>query len=290
MLKKFLKNWRMVAVTLLVVSGGFLIYPAFRILPVLVNIASARAYHHDNSSRDFQSVKLTPVQPIKFNRTFLPIVNHSGNRQDNSISNTNHLPVIGEIDFSPGTKQIVISILPEDRYFNSGKPVDIAFLPDEQCNYGDGKACIYFFPTSNSRRVIFVSVHSGVGGEGEEFRNALEGTGINQGLLTADRVETNIRAFFGAGISLFQGEKESLGHELIAVVRIPPEHLQVYLALPVEKALDFALELNALQPVIYQHNLLVLETCGWWLPGDRQAPGVSGTTGSVYLGLVRIDE
>lgn len=290
MLTKFLENWRIITVTLLVVSGGFLIYPAFRILPVLVNIATAKAYHNDTSARDLQYVKLTPVQPIQFNRTFLPIVNHSGNEHDKTISDTNHLPVVGEIDFSPGTQQIVVSIQPEGRYFNSKTPVEIAFLPDEQCDYGDGKACIYSFFTSNSRRVIFVSVHSGVGGEGEEFRDALEGTGINQGLLTADRVETNLRAFFGADISLFQGEKESLGQELIAVVRIPPEHLQVYLALPVEKALDFALKLSALEPVIYQHNLLVFETCGWWLPGDRQAPGVSGTTGSVYLGLVRIDK
>ena len=69
-------------------------------------------------------------------------------------------------------------------------------LPDLECAFGEGKACVYSFLTSTGSNVLFTSVHSGVGGEAGLSRS-IEGTGINQGLFNVYDVDIRMEALRG---------------------------------------------------------------------------------------------
>jgi hypothetical protein len=280
--------WRLLVALMLILMGVILLLPAYSILPLVMDLAIAAGKRSDQSNSYSQQATATPFQPLPTNHAFFPIVAQT-------ISNNNEYkiidvvePVLEGFDFSPTAQQIVVRIVPQDQQVISSQSVDIAFYPGEQCIFGDGQACIYSFLSSKGSRVILASLHSGVGGEGQDFRDALEGTGFNQGLFTSERIYHNTQGFAGAAVSLMQGDKLLVGNELIAIVRIPPEHLKTYLALPVEDILDLAVDLHLLDSAILNEDLLMIETCGWRLPGERWVPGVSDTSGSVYLGLVRV--
>lgn len=192
-----------------------------------------------------------------------------------------------DYDFLPGSKPLTVRLIPPDHRFNAGLPLEITFIPGERCLFGDRQACIYQFATVENRQIIFASLHSGVGGEGQALRHALEGTGFNRGQYLPHQVAENARALAGARVALLQGKKDRSHFELAAVARIPPEHLQAYFALPVEQTLAFAVSIGALDPRLLEDDVFVIETCGWRLPGEDWVPGVSTTTGSVYLALIR---
>ncbi|MBE0408139.1 MAG: hypothetical protein IBX69_00220 [Anaerolineales bacterium] len=285
---KLLHHWRIITAMALFIIGGFLVFPAARLLPVVTNLAFVKLSQKENELNQFPISLPTPFQPFQSYQLFLPIIDQNIDPENSDQFSIVNYKIFEEIDFSPGSLRVTIRILPEDSLLSSGKPVEISFLPGGECIFGDGQGCVYTFSASTGRQVIFTSVHSGVGGEGEKFRSVIEGTGINQGLYTTVQVNHNAQMITGAGISLLQGSVEITGLELIAVARIPPQHLGAYMTLPVEKTLDFAVAIGVLNPAILVQDLLVFETCGWRLPGETEVSGFGDTTGSVYLGVVRI--
>jgi len=56
--------------------------------------------------------------------------------------------ILWDIDFSPNTQRISIKIQQEESQRESDFPIEISFIPDEHCEFGDGRACIY--PLSDS--------------------------------------------------------------------------------------------------------------------------------------------
>ena len=268
--------------------GMSLVWPAFRLLLVVVNAAFTNPDGSEMAGKYQQLVTPTPFLPLPVSNVFLPIVNQSINLIPENWTEMAFDHVVEGIHFEPGEQQITIKITPTGDRGNSSKPLEISFLPGEQCVFGDGQACIYTYLSSYGSQIILVSLHSGMGGEGEGFRDLIEGTGFNQGLYTAEQVSMNVQTFTGAGITLLQGDIVVNGYELMGIARIPPQRLATYLALPVEETLDFAVEHQLLDPETLKENLLVIETCGWRLPGESWAPGVSDTSGSIYLGLVRV--
>jgi hypothetical protein len=234
-----------------------------------------------------------PVKPPQINVTFLPFVplqplvhvDQSGTSSSTSSQDETG-SAFADYDFLPGSKPLTLRLTPPDQRINAGLPLEITFMPGEQCFFGDRQACIYQFTITGDQQIILASLHSGVGGEGQPLRHALEGTGFNRGLYSPRQVAENAQALAGARVSLLQGKKARDHFELLTVARIPPEHLVAYFAHPVEQTLDFAVAIGALEPSHLEGDILVLETCGWRLPGEPWAPGVSTTTGSVYLILI----
>ena len=195
---------------------------------------------------------------------------------------------LSPINFNDGAEPITIAIHPGNHLNHGRAPVAITFLPGEHCIFGDGHACVYQFLSSTGKRVIFVSVHSGTGGEGDAFRNLLEGTGINQGRLDRETVLERAHALAGSAVTIEQGEGKIDGLTVSAIARIPPEHFEAYTALPIEDALGYVSTVLSLDSELIEEDLLVIETCGWRLPGEPQVRGLANTSSSVYLGFIKL--
>lgn len=193
-----------------------------------------------------------------------------------------------DIDFSPGAGEITLRFWPADALLNHGKPIKVRFLPGSECNFGDHNACVNHYRDADNREVIWVSVHSGITGEGQELRHALEGTGINSAGFTLDQVLLNLELLRESSISIQQGQKSVDVARVVNAVRIPASQVADYLSTPIDHALNFVSEdLSALLPQIQPGNaLLVIETCGWRMPGEIGGELVTDTTASIYIGLL----
>jgi hypothetical protein len=283
---KLREHWWFIVCIFSIIFGGLLIKPAFRLLPIVLNLTSLKLEQGNAISGRTEDENPTVIQVDITHDYFLPFIIQNEpqtqiNEQEKGLDT-----LIEAIDISPTGSQITIMIEPNKEVFNSGKPVKISFLPGQHCNYGDGNACIYHFLLSNQSKVIFASVHSGLGGEGEPLRNLIEGTGLNQGLYTSNQVNKIAQSLAESEVTVYQGNTEINGLVLTIIARIPPASLETYLTLPVEQTLTYAMELGLLNPEIFNSNMLVIETCGWQLPGDVQNLDYPNTTQSIYLGII----
>ena len=187
------------------------------------------------------------------------------------------------------SQRVRIQIIPPNKKVNDGKSIVITFIPGDKCKFGDGRACVSAYLTENLGEVDFLTVHSGVGGEAQAFRNAVEGSGENQAGFPLKQVLANLRQLSGAEVVIIQGGQVYTGFRLAVVSRIPATSLKAYFREPIQSALDTAAALDpALVPYLNAAQpQLVFETCGWKMPGEPWAPGVTGTSASVYLGLIQ---
>ena len=133
------------------------------------------------------------------------------------------------LDFSPTSQPISIKIYAEKNQGDRDLPIEISFIPDEHCEFGDGSACIYPLHASSGKQIILASVHSGVGGDAEAFRDFLEGTGFNQGYYQLAQVRRNAQSLQGSAVEMSQAGQKYTELQLINILRIPPEHLDLSL-------------------------------------------------------------
>jgi hypothetical protein len=110
------------------------------------------------------------------------------------------------IDFSPGGKEITLRFWPSTDSLNQATQSKFAFCP-RNCEFGDHPGMHQPLSYRQNGEVIWISVHSGVGGEGQEFRHALEGTGINSAGLGLEQVQQNLDEMEQASITLQQGKR-----------------------------------------------------------------------------------
>lgn len=87
-----------------------------------------------------------------------------------------------------------INIIPPDKRVNRGKPIVISFVPGQKCNYGDQSACSSIYQSMMKSEIVFITIHCGVKGEGQAFRHAVEGTGINSAAFDLKKVRNNLMA------------------------------------------------------------------------------------------------
>ncbi len=194
------------------------------------------------------------------------------------------------IDFANRQKTITIQIVPSNRRVNNGKTIEISFTPGKRCVFGDHHACVFNYLSSGSGNVIFISVHSGVGGEAESLRHALEGTWIDQAAFSLGQVRTAMKALGGAKVTIAQGDTTLKGLSLAALARVPAARINAYFNSPIEASLTRAAASNpglgkAIDP---SQPMIVIETCGWKMAEEPWAEGVTNTTGSVYLGVIQV--
>lgn len=169
---------------------------------------------------------------------------------------------------------------------NAGKDIRISFVPSNDCPFGNQRACLSLH---RGGTLTLLTIHSGVGGQGESFRKLVEGLGVNSAGYSLDRIQANLNALEGVAAALQVDGGETKDLELIGVARIPPFDLEQYFALPVDQALEIAAFYQPAFEAALESGepLLAFEICGWMLPGEEWAPGASSTTGSIYLGLLR---
>jgi hypothetical protein len=193
------------------------------------------------------------------------------------------------IDFGNQKDWVRIKIYPADRRVNNGQPIILKFLPGKHCIFGDHHACVASFQRSGEAPVIWLTIHSGVGGEGQPFRNAVEGTGINRAAYSLQKTLTNLQALSGSKVVISQGKTSVRGLSLLQTARIPGSMVQGYFDTPLEDTLNFSSQIAPeLLPVSHPTQpILVFETCGWRIPGQPWFPGTSDTTASVYLGVIQ---
>jgi hypothetical protein len=192
------------------------------------------------------------------------------------------------LDFSPQSGWAKITIDPPNQQINQGKPITLSFIPDEKCVFGDQRACVSAHSTEVGN-LVFLSIHSGYGGEGQAFRHAVEGTAVNAAAFSLAQVQANLDALQGAQVSVSANGDESGGFILKGVIRIPATIVEDYFALPIEDALELA---GSLAPEIWaaldrSQPKLVFETCGWKMPAEPGSERVKNTTGSVYVVLIQ---
>jgi len=178
-----------------------------------------------------------------------------------------------------------MTIFPNDDRVNRGRPIRMRFKPGVDCAFGSQRACVSAYLQPDGREVIFLSIHSGVGGQAQSYRHAVEGTGINQAGFTLPETLQNLLALRGASVGIRQNDLELYQFTLIESTRVPASDLQTYFALPITQALEHTLPADALP--ISDQPLLVFETCGWHMPGESRADAVSSTTASVYLTVIQ---
>jgi len=229
----------------------------------------------------------TPFQPLQ-PTPFQPMPSTPTPTQTNAAPEAPALNFYG-IDFSNTQRWVRIHIFPPDKSVNQGKPIVIAFIPGATCVFGDQRACVSSLPTGAESAATYLTIHSGVGGEAQSFRHALEGTGWDQAAYTLQQVRANLRALRGAEVVITQGKRRVEGLILGDVARIPPTNVQAYFDTPLQNALEAAASLapglgDILAP---QQPILVFETCGWRIPSEAWAKGLNPSSASIYLGVIQ---
>ena len=260
-------------------------------------IASALAAHRTNVTSPIQGNTPTPFVPVEGTPVVIPTpipVSMSPLAENMAESADEPLPTAPSkdfygINFSSGKDRISIKIFPKSKNINGGKPILISFLPGRRCNFGDQRACVYAYLNENLGNTIFISVHSGEGGEAQAFRHALEGTLVNSGAYTVKRVQSNMKALDGAKVIISQGKKTVDGLELSFMSRIPPRSLRKYLVTGLFDALSLAVSNrgNLQYDTDPASPQIVFETCGWRLPGEALSSTATATSASIYISVIR---
>ena len=193
------------------------------------------------------------------------------------------------IDFAPGSEEITLRFWPASDTLNGGLPIKVRFLPGETCIFGDHYGCVSHFLSTADGEVIWISVHSGVGGEGQELRNSLEGTGINSAGFSLNQTLLNLDELKSASVTLQQGQMTIDLPTVIAAARIPADQVTGYLSLPYDQALatTIANDTVSLEQIESSKTTLIIETCGWRMPGEPGNWLVTDTTASIYLGVIQ---
>jgi len=117
----------------------------------------------------------------------------------------------------------------------------------------------------------------------------LEGTGFDQAGFPLSQVKKNLQAIVGSPVTISQHDKKVNQYKVVAAVRLPANRVREYINTPINYALAYAAKFNPdLQPYIHPTSpIIVLETCGWRMPGERSSSNVSDTSASIYLIILR---
>lgn len=232
----------------------------------------------------------TPFQPQPPTPTFAePQIPETAASTSDSETIDQTLSGFYGIDFTNPWERIRIKIYPPNWQINGGKPIVIAFNPGQTCRYGDRQACINTFITGEGGQTTYITVHSGVSGEAETFRRAVEGLGIDQAGFPLRKIQARLRDLQDADVEIVQGETVVTGLKLAVAVRIPPKYMGAYIKSPLPDALSLAASINPAMgsSMTPEQPQIVFETCGWKMPWEPWLPGMTSTNASIYIGVIQ---
>ncbi len=177
-----------------------------------------------------QIVNVTPAPDPRY-QLKVPAENHTQDSANQAQSSSAYSPEPAldfyGIDFT-SHQRVTILIYPPDENVGHGKPIKISFIPGNRCRFGDNRGCVYAYKPTSSGNVIVITVHSGVGGEAQRLRAALEGTGINRAAYSLKKVNANMDNLTGAQVVISQGDRDAAKLRLVAATRIPARSLARY--------------------------------------------------------------
>jgi hypothetical protein len=241
----------------------------------------------------------TPFQPVAPTATSLPAqtqqlrdaLQPTPTPQPTAAPTPTREPLTGVwrgIDFNDTTRRIELTIQADSQQLNGGRALHIGFRPGRPCAYINFTACIGLHESEQSS-IILATVHSGIGGDGQALRHALEGTGFNQAAFRLDEIQRQMDALHNAQVSIQQGAFTASELRVRAAARVPPDQLDAYFSSPVTEALARLAETDAdlAKALKSRRPLLVIETCGWRNPQEAGLPGATDTTGAVYLLVIQ---
>ena len=193
-----------------------------------------------------------------------------------------------DFSFQGGQPGFNLRILPDSKNINGGKAIKINFKVGDECQFGEKRACANTYQEESGAEITFFSVHSGFGGEAQKLRHAIEGTGLDQAGLPLKQVNKNLQNLVGSRVIITQQDKEEDNLEVLAAIRLPASQVGDYISTPVRQALTFAAqsEPDLLRMIRPGESLLVVETCGWRMPGERNPHNTPSTSASIYLIII----
>lgn len=180
------------------------------------------------------------------------------------------------MDFTGGRERITVAVAAPEL------PIQVDFRPGWPCAYIDQTACVGQY-ADGFAPVLLATVHSGVGGDGQPLRHALEGTGWNSAGLPLVEISANLVKLRGAPVTIRQAGIQVDGLWIITALRVPPEGLGRYLSQPVTTSLAEFAQSDPFLAEALGEPLLVIETCGWRHLEEAGRWPVDDTTGSIYL-------
>jgi hypothetical protein len=194
------------------------------------------------------------------------------------------------LQLNSGQSQVRIRFKPDTPRINEGKPIQIVFHTNTECQFGDGNACVNTYRDRTGAEVTFFTIHSGIGGEAQPLRNAVEGTGFDQAGLPLNQVRKNLQTLLGSEVIIQQDDKEQTGLEIAAVVRLPARLVRDYINTPVNEALTVAAQYDSDLSSLLDSGqpLIVVETCGWRMPGESNPDNLPDTSASIYLFVIKL--
>jgi len=189
------------------------------------------------------------------------------------------------IDLTAGTEPVVLRIKPDTKKFHAGRPLKISFMIGPDCEFGDGNACLNVYQDLLGAEISLLTVHSGLGGEAQSLRHALEGSGFDQAGLPLNEVEKNLKGLLNSTVRISQGTRGEADLRIIAAIRLPARQVREYIEMPANEILAYAARQNSeLLPYLHPNEpLIVLETCGWRMSGEAKPAGLPDTSASIYL-------
>jgi hypothetical protein len=262
----------------------------YKLLPITGYNIAVRAESYQVTPTPFQPRQLTPTP-------FQPLGHPTAAFSPHAFQEPTPTPaappfLFHGLNFEPGQSRITLNIFPPDDRVNQGQAIRMSFLPGETCMFSDGYGCIHTFQNQAGGRIIFITLHSGVGGEAESFRHAVEGTSLGRAGFSLTKTLTNLNALIGAKASIVQSGLEDHTLALLWASRLPASLVEPYYGRPVREALTFAAQHDPSLEIIETttKTLIVFETCGWRILEEEWPVGQPETSGAVYIGVIGISQ
>jgi hypothetical protein len=244
------------------------------------------SYRDINDQRIF-SITVTPT--VIPNTSYRPENQSNNSPLDSTNLKDNLSGVFYGIDFNNTQTRVHIKIIPPNKRVNGGRPINISFIPSQHCKFGSQTACVNISQGGVNGKTIFLTIHSGVGGQAQAYRHAMEGTGYDTATLPLREIKKNVKELTGAKVIIYQGGKRVGGFVLAGSSRVPPKFTRIYfdLALPDSLKLAAGIDSSLARFTTPDQPQIVFETCGWKVPGEKWTAGLSNTQSSVYIGVIR---
>ncbi len=260
----------------------------FELLPITGYNIAVRAESIDATPTPFQPRQITPTP-------FQPLAHPTQSFAMHSIepTPTPSIPpyLFHGFNFEPGQSRINIRISPDTSSINNGQPILMSFLPGDTCMFSDGFGCVQVLHNPAGGRIIFVTLHSGVGGEAQSFRHAVEGTYMGIAGFSLEKTNANLAALIGTEAGISQGNLADNNFKIAWATRLPATLVEPYFSKTVPEALSFAIEHDPDLAFIESttETLIVFETCGWRILEEPWPSGHPETSGAVYIGVLGVN-
>ncbi|MDT8382193.1 MAG: hypothetical protein RQ728_08065, partial [Brevefilum sp.] len=178
LVSSLLKNrWRKYFIVFCLFTGIGLMFSVRHLFPVILDLIAYKMRHEGEfvMPPELISAQAEKIEAPEFTYYF-PLVSQ---KEEPPVQVTEKVPqsqvqvatVVENnfisIDFQDGAAPITIVVDTNKSQNSVENPIKIKFLPGDHCIFGDGHGCVSEFSSSAGNKIVFVSVHSGMGGEAD---------------------------------------------------------------------------------------------------------------------------